>query len=248
MSPERTCSRSRTSGFTIVEIAVTVAVIGLIGASSAAAFARLTQRSQDGLAVGAEMAVLSEAVVAFAATRHRLPCPSTDGSGWEGTNGVCAPGAQVGMFPYQAVGLPFPGLAAAARYGVYRNASADLATAREYTGDAAGRPDFAGRGDFVHALRAAAIRPASNAHPFVTGDGALNGAENCAGNVRGNPAFMIALPGTDRNGNGNAFDGIHLGLLDPGLCFAAPTRAHDSGFDDTSFALGFFALMARLNH
>ncbi len=238
-------------GFTVTEMALTVAVIGLMAATGAAAYARLADRANQRISVQASATVLTEAAIAFAASHFRLPCPSMDNSGHEGTGGVCAAGDQVGMFPYLAVGLPLPAPGSRALYGVYRHATADLAAAREFTGDPAGSPGHAARSDFLHALRTAAAQAMlvpSDAQPYLTGDGAANGAENCSNGARSNPAFVVTLPGADRDGDGRGFDGIHQLLPGTGRCFSAPTRAADSGFDDTTEALGFYALLARLNH
>lgn len=235
-------------GFTVTEMALTIAVIGLMAATGAAAYARLADRANQQISVQASATVLTEAAVAFAASRFRLPCPSMDNSGHEGTGGVCAASDQVGMFPYLSVGLPLPAPGSRALYGVYRNAAADLAAAREFTGDPAGSPGHAARSDFLHALRTAATQGLSDSHPYLTGDGAANGAENCSGGARSNPAFVVTLPGADRDGDGRGFDGIHQSLPGTGRCFSAPTRAADSSFDDTTEAIGFYALLARLNH
>lgn len=236
----------RVRGYTVLEMAVVLAVIGTLAATGAAAYARLNSLAQNNLSVAASTAMLSESVVAFAARNHRLPCPSTDGSGLEGGNGVCDTAA-TGLFPYLSVGLPLPSPGARAWYGVYRDAAVDLARAQEHTGDAAGSLSFADRGDFIRALRLSALQAATTARPFVTGDGAAGGAENCAGNVGANPAFVLVIPGDDSDGDGSAFDGIHQALAGGSRCFSAPTRAHDSGFDDTTHAISFYALMARLN-
>ncbi|WP_334189535.1 pilus assembly FimT family protein [Noviherbaspirillum sp.] len=234
-------------GFTITEMALTIAVIGLMAATGAAAYARLADRANQQISVQASATALNEAVIAFAAGRFRLPCPSMDNSGHEGTGGICAATDRVGMFPYSAVGLPMPAPGARALYGVYRHAAADLAAAREYTGDPAGSPAHAARSDFLHALRTAAAQGLSDSQPYTTGDGAANGAEDCS-SVRSNPAFVVTLPGADRDGDGRGFDGIHQSLPGTGRCFSAPTRAADSGFDDTTEAFGFYALLARLHH
>lgn len=224
------CDGRRTRGFSMIELAVSLVVIGLL-ASAAAAYTGLF-RSGNKLSVDAQLASLSESVMAFARTRQRLPCPDTAGTGYEAlVANVCPPGIAVGWLPYLSIGLSQPPAQQRALYGVYRNPLADLATSAT-----------------LASLRSAGVQATANTFVYVTGDGtAVNGPENCAGNVVSNPAYVILAPGEDRNGNGLPVDGLHSTLPGNGLCFAAQTRGVDATFDDRTLAVSAYAVMAKLN-
>lgn len=221
---------SRTRGFSIIELAVSLVVIGLL-ASAAAAYSGLF-KSGNKLSVDAQLASLSEGVMAFARTRQRLPCPDTAGTGYEAlVANACPPGIAVGWLPYLSIGLSQPPAPQRAIYGVYRNPLADLAASATLT-----------------SLGSAAVQAAANTFVYVTGDGTIaNGAEDCTSNVVSNPAYVILAPGEDRNGNGLPVDGLHSALPGIGLCFAAPTRRVDTNFDDRTLAVSAYAVMAKLN-
>lgn len=244
------CSISRPcSGFTLVEVTVALAVLGIIAAAAAAAYLGLFSASRNKINADASLASLAGAVVAFAQSHHRLPCPDVDGSGNESlVAGVCPTNRDVGWFPYLSAGLTSPAPFARAIYGVYRAAGADLARAEEHGGDPVGSASYADGADLIHALRFAAAQVPSNTQIYLTGDNATSGAENCGGNVVSNPAFVVLVPGEDRNGNGTPVDGIHGTLPASGHCFAAPTRASDTYFDDRTLAVSFYTLMAKLNN
>ena len=237
------------SGFTLVEVAVTLAVLGVIAAAAAAAYLGLFSASRTKLIADASLASMSGAVIAFAKSHHRLPCPEVDGSGVEGlVSGVCPAGREVGWFPYLSVGLTPPAPQVRAIYGVYRATGADLALAEEHGGDLVGAATYADGADLVRALQYAASQPLTNVQIYLTGNDATSGPEDCASNVVSNPAFVLLAPGEDRNGDGKAVDGIHSTLPGTGHCFAAPNRAVDTNFDDRTLAVSFYTLMVKLNN
>lgn len=236
------------SGFSLVEVSIALAVLGVIAAAAAAAYLGLFSAGRTKLNSDASLATISGAVVAFAKSRHRLPCPDTDGSGNEGVCSAGPGGPEVGWFPYLSVGLALPAPDARAVYGVYRVAGADLARAEEHGGDPVGAATYADGADLVRALQTAALTAPSSGHIYLTGDGATGGAENCGSNVVSNPAFVVIAPGEDRDGDGKRVDGIHSTLPGSGRCFAAPARAVDTNFDDRTFAISFYELMAKLNN
>jgi prepilin-type N-terminal cleavage/methylation domain-containing protein len=221
----------RQEGFSLVELAIVMVVIGLIAAASGA-YLNMTQSSNE-LATDAQLAKLSESVVEFARTRLRLPCPDTAGQGYEALSaGVCGTGVQVGWFPYLSMGLSQPADKQRAVYGVYRNgaAGADLAIQALPT-----------------QVTIAANQATSSSYIFITGDGSnLNGAQNCSSNMVSNPAFVILSPGDDRDGDGVQVDGIHSPLPGSGRCFASPTQGISNTFDDRVMAVSAYALLARL--
>ena len=246
-SPAATLPQRAAQGFTLIEIAIVLVVMGLMLSAAAAAYVNMFGANRSRLAGDSALASMSDALVAFARTHNRLPCPDLDGSGNEGAAGACPASTEVGWYPYVATGLTNPAPAARAIYGVYRAAGADLVVASELTGDVAGASTYADGGDFIRKLTAAASVPATDTHIYTTGDGGPSGAENCATNVVGNPAFVVVLPGDDRDGDGKNVDGIHNTMPASGHCFVAPTRPMDSHSDDRSTAIGFYALAADLN-
>ena len=245
--PQHNLFRRHDSGFTLVEVAVTLAVLGVIAA--AAAYLGLFSASRTKLIADTSLVSMSGAVIAFAKSHHRLPCPDAGGSGVEGlVSGVCPDGLDVGWFPYLSVGLTPPAPRVRAIYGVYRAAGSDLARAEEHGGDPVGAATYADGADLVRALQFAASQPLTNAQIYITGNGATSGPENCTGNQVSNPAYVLLAPGEDRDGDGKTVDGIHSTLPGTGLCFAAPNRAVDTNFDDRTLAVSFYTLMVKLNN
>ena len=231
----------RYQGFSMIEMAVALVVIGLLVSASGAYLGVFG--SGDKFGANARLVSLSESVIAFAGARNRLPCPDTAGAGYEAGT-PCPANVQVGWFPYLSMGLSQPPALERAIYGVYRNpaVAADLAVV---TG-----PGFPATVpvSLLTKLNAAAAQGASNNFVYLTGDGtAANGAENCVGNNTGNAAFVILVPGEDRNRDGQRVDGINSTPPAAGLCFSAPTRAWDTNFDDRTLAVSSYAVLARLN-
>lgn len=217
-------------GFTMIEMAVSLVVIGVMVSASAAYLGMFKGGAK--LGADAHLTSLSESVILFARMRNRLPCPDTAGAGHEALAGASCPvGTQVGWFPYLSIGLSQPPDKDRAIYGVYRNPAADL-----------------GASTAPAVLSLASAQAVSGAFVYLTGDGTTtNGAENCAGNIASNPAFVILAPGEDRSGDGLRVDGIHSTLPGTGRCFAAPTRAANANFDDRTLAVSSYAVLARLN-
>lgn len=118
------------AGFTLIELAISLVVLGLIALLIMQLLPALTDRTRLDH-TGAELEAVSEAVAGFALANNRLPCPDTNGDGFEGSGG-CGAADEVGLLPFRAMGLPGPAVDEARRplrYGVYRNAgdAADLA-------------------------------------------------------------------------------------------------------------------------
>ncbi len=223
-------SRPVARGFSMIEMAVSLAVIGFLASGSAAYLGLFKSGTQ--LGADAQLTSLSESAIVFARTHHRLPCPDTVGAGYEAlAGGICPIATQVGWLPYLSMGLSQPPAKDRAIYGVYRNPAADL-----------------GASTAPAVVSLAAVQAVSNAYVYVTGDGTtINGAENCTTNIASNPAFVILVPGEDRSGDDLFVDGLHSTLPASGRCFAATTRREDTNFDDRTLAVSTYALMARIS-
>jgi prepilin-type N-terminal cleavage/methylation domain-containing protein len=91
----------RTNGFTLVEIAVVLAIVGVLlgGLVVGLGQASETQKLKD---TRASLALVQEALLAYAAINGRLPCPDTNADGLE--NAGCT-GATVGAAPWATLGL-----------------------------------------------------------------------------------------------------------------------------------------------
>ncbi|WP_286758052.1 prepilin-type N-terminal cleavage/methylation domain-containing protein [Ralstonia sp. RL] len=236
-------------GFSLLELALALAALGLMIWSGAGPFADAASR-RDRDAAQAHGRVMLEELRAFALAHARLPCPDTDGDGWEGdAGGACPPGVETGWLPYRTLGLDIPNPRLRAVYGVYRNplaaagnADLTLRLERSTPPDASGDPGYQSVRDLIAALNFAAAEPPVATHVYLTGDDGAQGAVDCAGNVRSHPAVMLVMPVTDRDGNGNPFDGAHADLLLSGRCAQAPGTAATATRDDVVAAESLAAL------
>ena len=142
-SRTRLCSRH--AGFTLVELAVVIAVVGFLlgtflaplSARIEAARVRETERMLDGI---------HDALIGYAMTRGALPCPDAVADGIDGAApATCAGAALAGVLPFQALGVPRAD--AWGRYFEYR--VTEEFTNRALTGQppAAGRLDLTDAGD-----------------------------------------------------------------------------------------------------
>lgn len=204
----------RQQGFTMVEMALVLAIAGLMtwAVTSAYGNSTMVRDRQRATQMGE---TLRENLRAFALANGRLPCPDTDGDGWEGdASGQCL-ASEAGWLPYRSLGMEVPDTRYRAAYAVYRRtdataaADADLAVRQERTGDAPGDAHYQDARDLIAALNNAMGDALSSAHTRLTGNGAGEGAVDCSGNVRSHPAWLAVLPLEDRDGDGDRFDGPH---------------------------------------
>jgi type II secretory pathway pseudopilin PulG len=117
-------------GVTLIELAVILVIVGLMLVVAIAVMPRLTERSRLDTTKDVTIYDVRQALISFAATNGRLPCPDTSSppNGLEGggaTSGCADPPADVvGKVPYRVLGFSDPVLDTAhlpLRYAVYRN-------------------------------------------------------------------------------------------------------------------------------
>lgn len=202
-------------GFSFVELAIVMTVVGLMGWAVSAAYGNtgMVRERNQAVQLGES---LKAAVRGFALVNARLPCPDTDGDGWEGgPSGVCGPGDQTGWFPYHSMGMDQPEMLYRVAYAVYRRpgntpaSDADLVMRIDRTGDSPGDPHFQDARDLIVALNNAGADLPSTTKARLTGNDGSEGPADCTQNVRSHPAFFVIFPLVDRSGDGNRFDGPH---------------------------------------
>lgn len=229
-------------GFTLLELALAVVVIGLLIAVGAYSVPWLNER----LILDKTRHVMtesSEALIAFAHTHHRLPCPDDNGDGFED----CA--AASGTLPHRTLMLPAAVRDAANRpiaYAVYRNSSgtpsldADLARLVNRVDDFDNPPATFNVCDFCEALKNSV--PAAASAGFASTSTRINAAGGCAAGEVTNQAFVLASSGfEDRDGDAAAADEDNAdGNTN---CFSSPLRGRDDVYDDVVVAVGFATLL-----
>lgn len=240
-------------------MAISLVIIGLLSASAMSLY-KPTQQLRNKIATQAILVRVSNAIVDFAVSNHRLPCPDTSGDGHEN----CTGGAVTGAVAFNTILFELgTSISNSDReelnlvYGVYRNTTAgiaidnaDLAVLIERTEDELGMDSYLNKDDFVQALRNAVVIATSSSYPFVTGDGIHSGNEDCSSNTVVNPAFIIASAGGEnRSGSGSDFDGVNEGLSQTGTgstCFAAVSRKEDANYDDGVIEMDFNSLLSHV--
>ncbi|MBG0881252.1 type II secretion system protein [Burkholderia sp. 9775_39] len=167
--------RARGKGFSLLETAILLVVMALVFALGM----RLQQSGQQARSALVQRARLSQAhraVMQFALTQHRLPCPDTTagGAGIESqSGGACM--SNVGWLPYISLGIVPPsgqGDDGRMRYGVF-NGAMTLGAAPSAS-------------SLISALVTASTVPPDTASAYVPVDADCSIA-------RFNPAFALAL-------------------------------------------------------
>lgn len=243
------------SGFSLLEVTLSIVVIGLLASSSLGIWRPAVERL-DELRAESFIKVVQQAVIRFAQTSFRLPCPDTTGNGYENCGAD-----STGRVPYYTLGMELGGNVANVGnsyenllYGVYRAANADLSLLIERTGDAsddnsseAAAPDI---NDFRQALMTAAASNTVATEVHVTGDGSITGAENCGANRVANLAFVLISAGArDRDGDNSGFDGLNTNWSANGggsRCAASPLLRQSANYDDLVVAVSFQSLLGAI--
>lgn len=237
---------SSTRGFTLLELALVLIVIGLITAAGAFVLP-WTRESQSLDKTRQVMAEASTAILAFSLTNNRLPCPAdpalTVGDANYGKEDCSL---AVGVVPHEALLLSGPVFDTAHRavvYSVYRNAStaADLATAVNLF-DGVDEPDsVVNVYDFCQALKNA---DASAGTGYTSVSTSTNSGGCAAGNDI-NQAFILVSGGLeDADGDGKVFDGDNADSIE--TCFASPQRGRSASYDDIVTAVSFSDILAKV--
>ncbi|WP_083489999.1 type II secretion system protein [Stenotrophomonas daejeonensis] len=228
-------------GFSLLELAVVVAILGVLTMTALSAFENLEQvRRHNAARAHAEAA--RQALHTFALRNKRLPCPNLSDNGdtgFEGNNGSCNANANVGWLPYASLGLDMPVRAERLRYGVHRGTTdTDLVAPRRESSD---QPDLERTGGFAAALARIASAAASTNQPHYLLGGTPDCSTNEASTTLINPAFVLVAPVDDRDGASatpTGFDGQahHAFAGSSGTCVTPPDYPGDAGYDDVVVA------------
>jgi prepilin-type N-terminal cleavage/methylation domain-containing protein len=229
-------------GFTLLELAFSMVVIGLLIAIGAYSVPWLNER----LILDQTRHVMTEssdALLAFARTHHRLPCPDDNGDGLEN----CATAS--GTLPHLSLLLPAAVLDSAHRpiaYAVYRNSNAtlsldaDLARLVNRIDDFDDLPNTLNVFDFCQALRNAV--PAQSSAQFASTSTRITAGGGCAAGEVTNQAFVLASSGLeDRDGDGAPADEDNADAN--ANCFSSPLRGRDEDHDDVVLAVSLATLL-----
>jgi len=242
--------KCREEGFTLVELSIVLVVVGVL-ASAGWSLLKPSLELTEKIKIERQLQSIEKSIITFALNNYRLPCPDTNGDGYE-ENCATSLGIKVGGVPFKTLGLT--GREVIARktiYGVYRGAGVlDLTLLQERTGNTPGEVDYKSLGDLLKALDSVSSQPVSGSQIFITGDGVRTGSENCTSNQVSNAAFVLSSGGVrSMNGDANLFDGINTSLRSNGtgaVCFASPDKMSNATYDDLVKSMGVNALKGQL--
>lgn len=244
-------------GFTLFELAITLIVVAILMAASLSALRPAAARV-DAIKADRFQQLVRQALLNFAETYHRLPCPDVSGNGYE-DDCETSTGIRTGRVPYHSIDVELSTSIDNVQsgveniwYGVYRRSDVNVADDSDLV-RLKPRTGISSREDFRQALVNASVHHAgsgvSENEIHVTGDGHTSGAESCADNKVVNVAFILVSAVRDLDGSGSAFDGIHNAWDTAGssLCAASPTRPRDATYDDRVLAYTFDAVIGELD-
>lgn len=97
-------ARPHNSGFTLIEVAVVIAIIGLLLGALLVPLATQVQATKI-KATDKSLEEIREALLGFAITNGRLPCPDTGTDGIEDGGGAAVCNNQQGTLPYASLGV-----------------------------------------------------------------------------------------------------------------------------------------------
>ncbi len=250
-------SRRASGGFSLVEIAIALVILGLLSLAfvaywrSAAQHSR-TQADRD-LLINAQ-----KSLVGFAHANYRLPCPAADHAGLEN----CSGSVQTGWLPWKTLGIA-NAMASNFKYGVERAPDAtspfldqDLAVARDrlvppFT---VGSPPILPAAPIVGGLlgntnlidlcfaldRASGTPAAASRLALMSNRGGIT--------ARRGMAFVVVAPGLlDADGDGNIFDGLNASASPTDPTYEPVERPQDANYDDRVAAMDFDTLFAELD-
>ncbi|MFW6342003.1 MAG: pilus assembly FimT family protein, partial [Halothiobacillaceae bacterium] len=228
----RTPGRQR--GFGLVEAALSLVALSLIGLLAYQAYPRIAQLPLFSDFEGTELEQAEDALLGFALAQARLPCPDFNQDGWED----CDQTETTGWLPTRSLGLS---VVEPVRYGVYRHFSATAET------DA----------DLTRLTDRYSLWLPPSPSGAVTPDDRINMLDLCraVGNLANNPqdkllagmggieqAYALAVGGRDRDASGNPFDGLNR---EPGRFEHVGYQAR-SDYDDRVLSRSPLSLYSRL--
>lgn len=230
------CTRpARPGGFTLVELAVVLAVLGLLAMTMTSGFDSITQAKQRNTGKAATQ-MAHQAVRAFVLRNKRLPCPDASVNGDTGREPLGACVSSTGWLPYESIGLDIPERGARLRYGVYLGGSGmNLVSPSAGAVDSL---DLEGSGGFESALIAASREPPNAGLPhFIQGQTSLVPICNTDGASTAliNPAFVVIAPVSNIDSNTGPLAGFEPPNQSFGAasrCFAAPESTANASYDD----------------
>lgn len=247
------------SGFSLVELAIAMAVVGLLGIL-AWRWVESSRAPMQRDAIVSQLAQAQAAVEGFVLAKHRLPCPATSMAGGEDCT-ASAPAAL--LLPWRTLGLSsrFGQL----HYGVNRSGGFDLASVSPAQVSPDLNIDFSPGIPVLARTNVAQVNTARDAVQAAIDSATVrrtesNGLDWChtlrrfaaepdaAGVLRvGGPslsvpaAFVVAHPGSNA-----VFEGSNVIGGVAGFHFDLPGRAQTHDFDDLALAVGPGDLSARL--
>lgn len=237
-------------GFTLIELSIALVIIGIL-ASAGWSLLKPSLEFSEKIKIEQQLDRIERSIVTFALNNYRLPCPDTNGDGYE-ANCETNPSIKTGGVPFATLGLNGrEHLVSTTVYGVYRGVDfLDLTILHERTNNNPGNVNYKNLDDLLKTLDLVASESVRDSQIFITGDSVRTGAEDCINNQVSNPAFVLASGGVrSMNGDANLFDEINSNLRTDGtggLCFSSPEKMSSATYDDVVKSMNAYALKGLL--